>query len=194
MSLSHRERRVLMLLVPGLAVSAVLHFGFPDKGPKAAVASGDSTELALKRLTRLRQLSAMLPVREAAMKQMSADLDLREHGVIVAETAAQGQAALLEIARRVGQEEQLDVRAGEFGAPVIFGEYGLVYATVTFEGHVEQIVNFLADLSKIPELVVPQEEHIAATAAKDKTMAVRIVLAGVVAKKLVPEKKGLASF
>ncbi len=58
----------------------------------------------------------------------------------------------------------------------------------------EQIVNFLADLSREPELVVPSEERIASGNPKEKTMGVRMVLAGVVAKKLVPEKKGLAAF
>ena len=194
MNLSQRDRRALLLMSAGLLVAAVLYFGFPDKGPQTVAVTGDNTDLALMRLARLRQVVAALPEREAAAKQMSADLALREKGMISAATAAQGQAALLEIARRVGKEEQLDVRAGEFGAPVFFGNYGLVYATVTFEGRVEQIVNFLADLSKLPELVVPQEEHLTATNAKEKTMNVRIVLAGVVAKALVPEKKGLGSF
>ena len=50
--------------------------------------------------------------------------------------------------------EQIDVRGGDFGAPKVFGDYGLVYATITFECHVEQLVNFLAELSKQPELIV----------------------------------------
>ena len=195
MSISERDRRALVLLVAGLAVGAVLWLVFPDSTVQPVVgASGDNTELAEKRLARLRQVAATLPAREAVLKQTNADLELRDRGVIAADTAAQGQAALLEIARRVGKDEQLDVRAGEFGAPVPFGDYGLVYTTVTFEGHVEQVVNFLADLSRVPELVVPLEEHMAATNSKEKTMNVRIVLAGVVAKKLVPEKKGMASF
>ncbi len=55
-------------------------------------------------------------------------------------------------------------------------------------------MNFLADLSRAPELVVPSEERIASGNQKDKTMSVRMVMAGVVAKKLIPEKKGLAGF
>ena len=42
---------------------------------------------------------------------------------------------------------------------------------------------------------MPSEEHIATTGnPKDKTMTVRMVLAGVVAKKLIPEKKALGAF
>ena len=99
---------------------------------------------------------------------------------------------MLEIARRIGKEEHLDVRGGDFGAPRVFGDYALVYATVTFERHIEELVNFLADLAKEPELIAPAEEHIASGTAKEKTVSVRLVLAGVVAKKLIPEKKGLA--
>jgi hypothetical protein len=42
--------------------------------------------------------------------------------------------------------------------------------------------------------VVPSEERITSGNPKEKTMGVRMVLAGVVARKLVPDKKGLAVF
>jgi hypothetical protein len=154
----------------------------------------DNVELAQQRLAWLRQIAATAPAREAVLKQTSSDLADRERGIIQADTAPQAQAALLEIARRIGKDEQIDLRGGDLGAPKAFGDYGLVYATVTFECHVEQLVNFLADLSREPELVVPSEERIVAGSQKDKTMGVRMVLAGVVARKLVPEKKGLAAF
>ena len=128
------------------------------------------------------------------MKQTSADLTLRERGIIQADTAPQAQAALLEVVRQIGKNDMIDVRGGEFGPPKAFGEYGLVYATVTFECHIEELVNFLADLSRAPELAVPSEERIVSVNQKDKTMSVRMVMAGVVAKKLIPAKKGLAGF
>jgi hypothetical protein len=190
---STRNRRALILLAGALVVAAVLEYGLPSNSAAPVAAVGDPG-LIQQRLTRLRQIAATVPVREAGMKQMTADLAVREKGIIQAETAPQAQAALLEIASRVGKAEQLDVRGGDFAAPKAFGDYGLVYATVTFECHIEQLVNFLADLAKEPELVVPAEERIGAANAKDKTMSVRMLLAGVVAKKLVPEKKGLATF
>lgn len=194
MTLTTRDRRALTLLGTSLLVAAIYYFGFPSGQPKAVAATGNGTAMALQRLARVRRVAATLPSAEAVLKQAKTDLELREHGVIAADTAAQGQASLLEIARRVGKEEQLDVRSGEFGSPTVFGEYGMVLATVSFDGRVEQIVNFLADLSRIPELVVPLDEQIAMVNAKDKVMSVRIVLAGVVAKKLIPEKRGLGSF
>ena len=198
MNNSERNRRALIVLVAGLAAAAVLHFVFPSDSGTANVAAPsvnrDTAGLAQQRLFRLRQIAATVPAREAVLKQTSSDLADRERQIIQADTAPQAQAALLEIARRIGKNEMIDVRGGDFGAPKAFGDYGLVYATVTFECHVEQLVNFLADLSREPELVVPSEERITAGNPKEKTMGVRMVLAGVVAKKLVPEKKGLAGF
>lgn len=196
MSLSQRDRRALTVLAAGLVVSAVLYYGFPSGGGKAATvtAVAQDPELARQRLMHLREIAATLPAREAILKQASADLAARETGMLQAATIAQGEAALLETARRIAKDEQLDVRGGDFGAPKVFGEYAIVYATVTFECHIEQLVNFLADLAKDPQLIVPSEEHISSASAKEKTMNVRLVLAGVVAKKLIPEKKGLAGF
>jgi hypothetical protein len=195
MTLSTRDRRALIVLVAGLALAGILRFAFSGSSATAAVsAPSDSVELAQERLARLRRIAATVPAREATMKQTAADLADRERGVIQADTAAQGQAALLEIARRLGKNEEIDVRGGDLGAPREFGDYGLVYATVTFECRIEQLVNFLADLAHEPELIVPSEERITAANPKEKTMGVRLVLAGVVAKKLVPEKKGLGAF
>jgi Type II secretion system (T2SS), protein M subtype b len=195
--LSQRDRRALVLLVVSLIATAVLRFVFSDS-PTASVVSAnvgqDSTALARQRLARLRATAATVPVREAAMKQTSADLAVRERGIIQADTAPEAQAALLQIVRQIGKNDMIDVRGGEFPPPKTFGDYGLVYATVTFECHIEELVNFLADLSRAPELAVPSEERIVSANQKDKTMNVRMVMAGVVAKKLIPVKKGLAGF
>ena len=84
--------------------------------------------------------------------------------------------------------------ASDSAAPRAFGEYGIVYATITFDCHIEQLLNFLADLTHEQELIVPSEEHIKSGSAKDKLMTVRMVMAGIVSKKLIPEKKGLGAF
>jgi Type II secretion system (T2SS), protein M subtype b len=197
MTISPRDRRALVMLAVGLVAAAVLHFVFSDS-PTVSVTSAnvsqDSTELARQRLGRLRTVAATVPAREAAMKQVSADLTARERGMIQADTAPQAQAALLEAVRRIGKNDMIDVRGGEFGPPKPFGDYGLVYTTITFECHIEDLVSFLADLSRAPELAAPSEERIVSLNQKDKTVSVRMVMAGVVAKKLVPAKKGLAGF
>jgi hypothetical protein len=194
--ISARERRYLMLLIPAVLIVLVLRYTVLDDSVPATPAAGaGNIAMAQQRAVRLRQIIATTPAREAIFKQTATDLTDRERGIIQADTAPQAQAGLLEIARRVAKLEQIDVRGGDLGSPKAFGDYGLVYATITFECHIEQLVNFLADLQKQPELVVPSEERItSAPQAKLKTLNVRMLLAGVVAKKLVPEKKGLGAF
>ena len=194
MTMSTRDRRALAGLGAAAVLAVVLlYWPGSDKSPAAAVTSLNSTQLR-QRVALLRQTAATLPVRESLLKQADADLGMRERGVIQAETFAQAQAELVETARRVGKASQLDVRSSDFGAPKAFGEYGLVYATVTFDCHIEQLLNFLADLTREPELIVPSEERITSGSAKEKLVTVRMVLAGVVPKKLIPEKKGLGAF
>lgn len=197
-NLSERDRRALAGLAVSLLVAAVLYFGFPNNsrtsGAGAVSAPAENTAMAQQRLARLRQIAETLPSREAALKQTRADLAERERGILQADTAPQAEAALIEIARRIAKDEQIDLRGGDFGTPKVAGDYGLVYATVTFECRVEQLVNFLADLSRAPELVAPSEERITSGNPKDKTMNVRMVLTGVVPKKLIPQKKGLDAF
>ncbi len=195
MTLTSRDRRSLLILAGALAVIAVLNFTVlsDSTAPAAAVASLDPVQLR-SRVALLRQTAAALPVREALLKQNDADLAERERGIIQADTVAQAQAELVETARRVGNANQLDVRSSDFASPKVFGDYGLVYAAVTFDGHIEQVLNFLADLTRETELIVPSEERITSTNAKEKLVSVRMVLSGVVAKKLIPEKKGLGAF
>ena len=195
MTLAPRERIALGVLGGAIVVWALLQFVIlPDSSaPAAQVASLSSAQLRL-RVAQLRQIAAVLPVREALLRQTDADLADREHGIIQAGTAAEAQAQLVLTAQRVGKASQLDVRGTDSPAPKAFGEYGIVYANVTFECHIEQLLNFLADLTREQELIVPSEEHIVSANAKEKMMTVRMLLAGVVAKKLIPEKKGLGAF
>ena len=197
MRLSQRDQRALILFVAAMAVMGALYYFSGSTSGSTGVVSAvneDTIGLAKQRLVRMRQIAATVPAREKAMQQVASDLAGRESGIIQADTAAQAQATLLETARRIGKIDDIDVRGGDFAAPRTFGDYGLVYATITFDCHIDQLVNFLGDLSREPALVVPSEERIVAANAKEKTIGVRIVLAGVVAKKLVPEKKGLAAF
>lgn len=192
MNLSTRDRRALALLCAGLVAAAILRFVFSTSDASQSAAVRGSPEMAQARLNRLRQIAATLPAREAAMKQVSLDLADRERSLIDAATVGQAQAALIEAIHRVGTREQIDIRGGDLGAPRPFGDYGLIYATVTFNCHIEQLVNFLADLGREPQAIVPAEERISPSGKpQEKFIAVRMVVAGLVSKKLLPEKKGL---
>lgn len=195
MTVSARDRKMLMLLGGAIVVFLLLQYVIlPPPHASSVEPVAQTSEQLRQNVAQLRQTAAALPVRESLLKQVDADLADREHGIIQAGTAAEAQSELLQIAQRVGKSNGLDIRSGELAPPKTFGDYGLVYAGVTFDCQIEQLLNFLADLTREPELIVPSEEHITSGDPKKKVMTVRMVLAGAVAKKLIPEKKALSAF
>ena len=195
MTLSTRDRRALVLLGVGLVTVAVLRFGVYNDRQPGVVAAKDSIPLAEKRLMHLRQLVAAAPGKQTLLKSLAAQTAEREKGMIQAPTAQQAQAQLLETIRRVGKTEGIDVRGGEFPELRPLGEeYGEAAVSVNFDCRIEQLVNFLASLTKESELLATNEIRVASANPKDKTVSVRLTLAGVVPRSLVPVKRGVVAF
>lgn len=192
--MTSRDRRALGLLVAALLLIVVLRFGVYGERQTSVVAPTGSVPLAEKRLDRLRRIASTVPGRETALAQVRADLAAREKGILSAQTSNQAQAHLLETLRRIGSANGLQVRGGELLPPHSLESYGEVGVAVTFEAHIDQLVNFLADLTKEPELIATREMRISAGNAKEKTVIARIAVSGVVPRKLIPEKKGIAQF
>jgi hypothetical protein len=194
-SLTPRDRRALVLLGVGLLTVVVLRYGVYADRQAAVVVATDSIPIAEKRLAHLRLVAATVPAKQALAKKMTAEAELRERGIIQAPTAQQAQAHLLGTIRRVAKAENIDVRGGDFPEVRPLGsEYGEAAVSVNFECHVEDLVNFLADLTRETELLATNEIRIASANPKNKMLHVRLTLAGVVPRKLVPVKKGFASF
>jgi hypothetical protein len=194
-NLTTRDRRALVLLGSGLLTVVVLRFGVYRDSQTTVVEAKNSIPLAEKRLARLRQTQTLVPAKQAAVKTVSAAVALREKGILRAPTAQQVQAHLLETIRRVGKTEGIEVRGGEFPEVRPLGEeYGEAAVSVNFECRIEQLVNFLAALTREPELLATNEVRVSSANPKDKTVGVRLTLAGVVPRNLVPVKKGLLSF
>lgn len=189
------DRRTTLVLVLGVASILALRFVvFADKQP-TVVAASDSIPLAENRLAKLRQAVATVPGKEKVMKQAMSELAVREKGVIAADTAAQAQAQLLEIIRRTGKDEGIDVRgAEEMRVRPLAEDYGEVTVAVSFNCRIEQFVNFMADLANRPELLATSEIRVGVANAKDKSVSVRLALSGVAPRKVVPEKKGQVAF
>jgi Type II secretion system (T2SS), protein M subtype b len=189
------DRRTAFMLLLGVAIVLVLRFVvFADKQP-TVVAATDSIPLAEKRLAKLRAAAATVPGKEAVLQQVSKELAVREKGIIRTDTAAQAQAQLLEIIRRAGKDEGIDVRgAEEMKVRPLAGDYGEVTVAVAFTCRIDQFVNLMADLANRPELLATDDIRIAAANPKEKTMSVRVSLSGVVPRKLVPVKKGMVTF
>jgi hypothetical protein len=195
MTVGTLDRRTLLALAVGLAAVAILRFTISDSGKTPVVAASESIPLASKRLDRLRQIAATLPGKETLLKQGAAELQTRESGILKADTAAQAQAQLLDVMRRVASANGIDARGAEqFGVKPLADNYGVVSVVVMFSCGIEQLVNFLAALANEPEILATDEIHISGGSDKKKNVQVRLSLSGVVPKKLVPAKKEVASF
>jgi hypothetical protein len=197
--IGERDKRALKALgvavgILGVVFSAIWYW--PQSSPES---SGAATTVpqAEKRLKSLRRLVAAVPAREEIDRHFEAELAKREKGLINAETPAQAQAQLLQIVRRVAQSQSpaLPVSGSEFSPVRQFGStYGEVTVTITAECGIEQVLNFMADLSNQPELIATSSLQLGQAHPKKKTMPVRMTISGLVPKQLAPAKKSEVSF
>lgn len=196
MKLSERDRRALLLL--GCAVIGVLLYVLITDTPSESLSSASPQKtiaVAERRLDRIRQTSAQVPGREEAYKRIADQLAQREKRVLTADTAAQAQAQLLTIVRRVAatQNPRVEIRNSEFGQVKAYGDfYGEVPVSINMECGIEQLLNIITELTSQPELVSLQELRVYSANQKQKTTNVRMTVSAVVPKRLVPDKKGVA--
>lgn len=201
MTISDRDRRALLILAPILVLGG-LYYWYSNYTPSSSSnsskdAPGESVERASKRLASLRKQAATLPGKEAVLKQVSTELAAREKGLIPGDTAEQAQAQLLQVLKRVAQQQTppLDVGQVELGRPKTFGsDYGQVSVSITVTCHIEELVNFLAALSAQPELTATDEIRFGTSHPKQKTMPIRLTISGLVARRLVPKQKTYQEF
>ncbi len=204
MTLSDRDRRALFVLGGALLLGGILYwYSNSSSSPSSSAGSAkisapvDSVDRTQKRLAMLRRQAATLPGKEAVLKQVSLELAEREKGLIPGDTAEQAQAQLLQIIKRVAQQQMppLEVGQVELGRPRPFGSaYGQVSVSITVTCRIEELVNFLASLSAQPELTATEEIRFGTSHPKQKTMPVRLTVSGLVARRLVPVRKGLQEF
>ena len=193
MKITERDRRALIILGVALAIGGIFWVATSPSDEVEVVGAIDSVPAAEKRLIRMRQLSSMVPGREQALSEASAELAVREKGILQAETAAQVQAQLQQVLRRLAKKWSLELKGTEMGQTRKLGDhYGEVLISVSFDARVEQLVNLLAEITEQPELIATNELRITGASAKDKSMPVRLTVSGVVPRALVPEKKGFA--
>ncbi len=121
MTLAGRDRRALLILGAALVVGGLLYwysnYTPSSSGGGAKISSPlDSVDRSQKRLAMLRRQAALLPGREAVLKQISLELAQREKGLIPGDTAEQAQAQLLEIIKRSRRTAEPPARFGAGGA------------------------------------------------------------------------------
>lgn len=197
MTLSPAIRRFLAWSLVSLILTAIYTYWPSSNDSSVAVATSlDSVPAAEKQLAKLREQAASVPRRQEELKRASADLAAREKGIIIADTAQQAQAQIIQILRQLGRDENphVDIRSQEMGPVRPFGDaYGEVLVTVLIDCGIDQLTNILAALGQRQELIASNEIRISSTSPKDKTISVRLTVSGIVPRKLVPLKKGAAS-
>jgi hypothetical protein len=196
MMLQDRDKRALVALGVVLVLALIYWIASSSSTASSAkvVAPVESVERDEKRIALLRTSMATLDGKEAVLKQVSAELAEREKGLIPGDTAEQAQAQLLQIMRRLAkaQTPPLDIRQSELGQPRSYGDaYARVTVSVTMDCRIDELLNLLAALSAQPELLATDEIRCGAANPKSKAMPVRLTVSGLVARRLVPEKKGL---
>jgi len=196
MTITKRDRKALMLL-GGVLLLAVVYLLWPngsDETVAATAPSGrNSVSAAEKHLAQLREIAATVPAKEYVKKGVAAELAAREKGLIVADTAAQAQAQLIQIVRQLARAESpaIEIRSTELGALRPLGDgYGQVDVAVQIECRIDQLINLLAALAVRPELISTSDLRITSSNSKEKVVGVRLGVIGVVPRRLVPEKKG----
>jgi hypothetical protein len=198
MTLGDRDRRALIILGVALLAGGLIYWlsnSTPSSsGESAKIAPVDSIDRAQKRLATLRKQAATLPGKQAVLRQASLELSEREKGLIPGDTADQAQAQLVQVIKRVAAQQTPPLEMGqvELTRPRSYGSaYGLVSVSITLTCRIDELVNFLAALGAQPELTATEEIRFGAAHPKQKTMPVRLTVSGLVARRLIPQQKGL---
>jgi Type II secretion system (T2SS), protein M subtype b len=198
MTLGDRDRRALMILGGALLVGGLIYWlsnSSPSSSSESAkIAPVDSIDRAQKRLATLRKQAATLSGKQAVLQQASRELGDREKGLLPGDTADQAQAQLLQVIKRVAKQQAPPLEMGqiELGRPRSYGSaYGQVSVSITLTCRIDELVNFLAALGAQPELTATEEIRFGAAHPKQKTMPVRLTVSGLVARRLIPQQKGL---
>lgn len=198
MNLSPGFRRMLAWTLVSGVISLIWTYWSSSSPSTVAVASTDSVGMAEKQLAKLREQAATVPAKQEILHQLSGELALREKGIIVADTAQQAQAQMIQILRKLGHDENppVEFRSQEMGEVRALEKsdvYGEVVVSVQVECGIDQLVNMMVGLAARPELIASNELRVTSANPKTKTIGVRLTVSGVVPRKLVPSKKGAAS-
>jgi Type II secretion system (T2SS), protein M subtype b len=189
------RRALAWTLVSGV-ISLIWTYWQSSSPSTVAVASTDSVGMAEKQLAKLREAAATVPQKQEILKQVSGDLAVRDKGIIIADTAQQAQAQIVQVLRKLANDEnpRVDIRSQEYGEVRPLGDiYGEVFVSVQVECGIDQLVNVLVGLAARPELIASNELRVTSANPKNKTIGVRLTVSGVVPRKLVPGKKAGAS-
>jgi hypothetical protein len=191
MTVTERDKRALILLAAAGTAMLMLWL-ILNAWNGGGSAPAESVSLQEKELSHLRVLAAALPARQRQYKQAGADLAIREKMLIDASDEKLAQERLLAIVNKLAtsQAPPLDFRSTELGQPKPYGDYGEVTVTLNMACRIEQLVNFLSDLTAQPEAIASEDMRVFGINEEKKEMQVRLTVGGLIPKRLLPKKKG----
>lgn len=190
-NLDRRSRATLLLSAALLVPAAAWRFGLFGGSDMATVPAAEAIPVAEKRLESLRVKAASLSEKEARLRQAQAELATREKGILKADTKAQAQAQLIELLQSIANANGIEVRGVErMSESVVSGDYGEVSVDVAFVCGIDQLVNLMAALADQPQILAINELRVNGGNDKKKVIQVHLSVGAVVARKLLPEKKG----
>jgi len=191
MTLGTLDRRSRTILVAGAALllpAGAWRLGL-FSGSEAVPA--EAIPVAERRLESLRAKAASVPEKEARLRKAQAELDAREKGILKADTKAQAQSHLLELVQAVAGANGIDVHGFErMSEAVVSSDYGEVTVEVAFACQIEQLVNLMASLADQPQILATDGLRVSGGTDKKKIIQVHLTVGSLVARKLLPEKKG----
>lgn len=194
MTITSRDRRALLLL--GIAVAAVLGWRLWT-GQSEVQSSAPTVNLPIatleKRLAALRARAALNPAKQGVREALSKAIDEREKALLRADTPQQAQAALLAKVRAVLERQDPPLQAGQIEMTPIGSageDYGEVAVTVAFPCAIEQLVNVLADIRAMEDAVATRNIAVSILNRQKKILNVRLTVAALTPRELVPEPTG----
>lgn len=194
-SMNSRDQRALLLLVLVLAPTLIWYFFLSEEGvaPAASAASALPVPVMEKRLQTLRQQAALNPAKQEVREILSVAVADREKLLLRADTPQQVQAELLAKVRTVLQSQNPPLQASQSDlGPItrVDDNYGEVSVTVGFRCPVEQLVNVLADLAAIEEMVATKQISVLAADRAKKILSVRLTVSALMPGSLAPQQTG----
>src|SRR5580658_9250626 len=138
------RRALAWTLVSGV-ISLIWTYWKSSSPSTVAVASTDSVGMAEKQLAKLREAAATVPQKQEILKQVSGDLAVREKGIISADTAQQAQSQIIQVLRKLVNDEnpRVEIRSqelvGEVRALDKSDVYGEVFVGIQIECGIDQL-------------------------------------------------------
>jgi hypothetical protein len=182
-----------MLIASGalLIPAAAWRFGLFGGAEADSVPAAAAIPIAENRLASLRVRAASVPAKEERFRQAQAELATREKGLLKADTKSQAQAQLIETLQAIARANGIEARGVErIGELVVNGDYGEVNVEVAFVCRIDQLVNLLASLADQPQIMAVNTLRVSGGNDKEKNIQVRLSVGALVARTMLPQKKG----